>query len=822
MSGTAAPGDGDHINLSDSTFHGPVLGKGTQHIHLPTPAPTAVASLPAPPAVLVGREHETATLLHTLDPHHGDADAVAVCAVAGLAGVGKSALVLHAAHQAVAHGWFPGGHLFVNLRGYDPAGAVTPEAALGAVLRALCGADTALPTDAAEQAGLYRSQLADRDRRETPLLLVLDNASSAAQVEPLLPGTTVHRVLVTSRHTLASLPARLVDLAALEPQAATAMVTRLLAQANPGDSRAETEPDALVLVAKRCGYLPLALQISAAVLRTDQFLSLSALADELKTEAALLALAHSDGGQTLAVRAAFDLSYRRLPADQARLFRLLGLNPTAEISLEAAAALAGTVTGACRPLMVKLAQAHLVEPVSLQRWRLHDLVRAYAAQLAADETADEQKAAFGRLLEYYGTTAIAADKHLRALPGQPAPDRFPDQTTALAWLDAERLNLTAAVTQAATTARYREAVALSSHMPEYLLRRRFLDDAVVVAQTAVEAARNVSARQKAYALTTLGHVLREARRFDEAIDRLPEAVTIFKALGDRSSEAEALTNLGNALSEGGRNDEAINRETEAASIFKELGDRHRDEAGVMSNLGIALQQVGRVDEAIDRHTEAVTIFKALGDRRGEALALNNLGNALAQAGRNDEAIDRLTEAASISKQLDDTHRQGVALYTLGAALRQAGRFDEAINRETEAASIFKELSDRHNEAIALNNLGMALHMVGRDNEAISHHSEAARTFTELGDDRPNEASALANLGLALQEVGRFDEAIDRLSQAASIFQALGDCPSRAMVLKVCDAAEQARQQASETHHWWHSWRRSSGTRHSRTTTNIRT
>ncbi|MCM2423249.1 tetratricopeptide repeat protein [Streptomyces sp. RKAG293] len=709
---------------------------GDQNVYLPVhgPAPRALHSLPAVHGTLIGRDDEIQELLDLLDPGNEGGLAVVVSAIAGLPGVGKTTLALHAANRAVELGWFPGGHLFLDLRGYDPVGKVTAGQALGALLRALCGADADLPVDPEEQAAVYRSQLAARVADRGPVLLVLDSASSAAQVEPLLPGGHRHRVLVTSRHTLASLPASLIDLTVLQAADAANMIKSSLIAANRGDPRPAREPEALAQLAERCGFLPLALQITAANLMVESERSLADLAGELKDEQARLALSYSDDEQTLAVRASFELSYRRLPPEQAQLFRLLSLNPTAQVSLEAAAVLTAVSVGQSRSLVVKLAQAHLIEPVGEQRWRMHDLLRLYARELADRHIGvNDQEEAFDRLLEYYRTTAGAADDHLCALPGDSLPERFPGRMAALAWLDGERLNLVAAVTLAVATARPRIAMSLTEHLAVFLNQGRYSDDAITTGQHALTAARE---------------------------------------LGDRDGEGRALNNLGSGLMQARRFEEAVDAHTRAATIHRELGNQQR-EGAALNNLGLVLREVRRFEEALEADTRDLAICRDLGDRHGEGRALNNLGCGLLQARRFEEAVDAHTRAAGIHRELGDRHSEGMALNNLGLVLREAGRFEEAIEAHTQDLTICRELGEGDSEGTALNNLGLVLREVRRFEEAVDAHTRAAAICRELGD-RQGEGMALNNLGLVLREVRQLEEAVDVLTRAAVIFRELGD------------------------------------------------
>jgi hypothetical protein len=415
---------GDTRNLiSGGTQYGPVL-QGRDFIN-PTfvtnqaaAAPVARAQLPAGVAGFTGRETELAQLAGLLDPA-GEGGAVVVSAVAGLAGVGKTALVVQAGYAAWQAGWFPGGVLFLDLHGYDD-GIVRPGQALESLLRALGVPGEHIPPGDEDGAGLYRSVLAQITE---PVLVIADNASSEAQVRPLVPGPGPHRIVVTSRHTLAGLGTRQLDVTVLDEVAGMALLDGLLRVGRPEDDRITIDPEAAGRLAKVCGGLPLALRIIGALLVADHALTAGELADELGDEVHRLeALRYDDGAWTsaLSVAAAFELSYRQLDAQAAGLFRLLPVNPGPDISTAAAAALASQSAGKTRTVIGQLVRAHLIQETTSAagRWRMHDLLHLYARQLSDTQAnTDQRERAIDRLLLYYRSSTGAADAHLRALPG---------------------------------------------------------------------------------------------------------------------------------------------------------------------------------------------------------------------------------------------------------------------------------------------------------------------------------------------------------------------------------------------------------------------
>jgi tetratricopeptide (TPR) repeat protein len=707
--------------------------------------PVALAQLPGVAEGFTGRDAELAEITALLDPAETPG-AVVVSAVAGLAGVGKTALAIQAGYAALHAGWFPGGVLFIDLHGYDDA-PVQPGQALDALLRALGVAAEHIPPTTEERAALYRSKLAQIG---DPVLIIADNASAEAQVRPLLPGSGPHRTIVTSRHTLAGLRARLLDVTVLDEEAAVALLDVALREARPSDNRIATDRSGAARLAGICDGLPLALQITAALLKADPSRTVSEVADELGDEVRRLeSLQYDDGGGTSApsVAAAFELSYRQLDEAAARVFRLLPVNPGPDVSTAAASVLADLPVSEVRRVIGQLVRAHLVEAAAgaAGRWRMHDLLRLYARQVSdAQAEADGREQAWYRLLGYYMDTAQAADTHLKALPGMPVPADFTGRDNALAWLDAERPSLIAMVTVAASTGQERVAMLLPIRLAEYFDWRRRFDELLATSIISRDAARRLGDREgEAAAGTNLGVALREGRRFDEAITALQEAAAIYREAGDRLHEGAALANLGNALVQTGRLEEAITALQEDLAICRELGDR-QGEGITLNNLGPALGEAGRFEEAITALQEAAAIHRETGDRHGEGIALTNLGLALRGKGRFEEAITALQEAAAIHRETGDRHGEGAVLNGLGPALREAGRVEEAVTALQEAAAIYRETGDQHGEGAALNSLGNALWEAGRVEEAVTAHQKAAAIFRETGDRR-SEGIALGNL-----------------------------------------------------------------------------
>ncbi len=688
-------------------------GKGAAH----GPVPRATATLPPRPLGFTGRSAELDRLLPHLGPGEDDTTALPllVFAVTGMGGIGKTALAVEVAHRARAEGWFPGGTLFVDLRGYDDD-PVTADQAVLALLDALGVRDRDLPPTTERQYDAYRALLAEQRNR---MLLILDNASDPSQYVPLLPGTDRHRVLITSRDRPDALPVRLIDLETLDPDDSVALVTRALHDTDERDDRPAREPDALRELTGLCGHLPLALQIAAGMLRRRRHRDIASVVTEIRDAGdTTAALDHGSPGadlygRSLVLRPVLETSYRRLPPDQARLLRLLCLAPGAETGTEAVAALADLSTESVLSLLEDLAATHLVVPVrdgngtaSAVRWRLHDLVRGFGAGVVAGDAGlrEEGEKARERVMEFYWQWADAADDRLRWLPGMDEPERFGEREQALAWLDGERAGLVAAVEWGREERFANAAVALAISLGEYLDWRRYFDDGIAVAEAAREAARLV---------------------------------------GDRLDEAGAWNNLGLALMSADRVEEAIDAHTRARDLYETAGDDYGG-ASTWNNLGLALQEADRVTDAIDAHTRARDLYEAAGDHHGEASAWNNLGLALRKADRLEEAIDAHTRARDLNRTAGDRHREASAWHNLGVALRQVGRVEEAIEAYGKSLELCREFDDWYGDGQTLTNLALAHHAANRPGDARAAYLQAAEAFTRANaPDRAARARARA-------------------------------------------------------------------------------
>jgi len=662
-------------------------------LDLPPPAmtlPAAPAPVPAqlPLAVRAfgGRDGELAELdallPGTAQQAAGQPGAVVVSAVSGTAGVGKTALAVHWAHRVAAR--FPDGQLYVNLRGFDPTGpALDPATAVRGFLDAFEVPAHCIPEDLPAQTAMYRSLLAGKR-----VLVVLDNARDVEQVRPLLPGTAGCMAIVTSRNQLTGLVAaegaHHVTLDLLTPPAARDLLARRL-----GAGRVAGEPDAVDAIIASCARLPLALAIAAARAATNAGFPLAALAAELRESSGALDALHS-GDPATDVRAVFSWSYRTLSPDAARLFRLLGLHPGPDFAAPAAASLAGIGTpGQVRALLAELTRAHLLTEHAPGRYTFHDLLRAYATELANGIEANEQRrTARHRIQDHYLHTAYPAALLLnphrdpialtRPQPGV-TPERLTDHQQALAWFTAELRVLLAILN---------DATCLDTHI-----------------------------WQLAWTLTTFlnrqGHWCEWAATWRAALEAA-------RRLADPSAQAAAHRGLGWAYNQLGRCDEATAQFQHALDLYDKSGDRvgHAD---IHLDLGRALVRTGGNVQALDHAQEALRLYVAAGHRAGQALALNNIGWCHTLLGDHQHGLVACQQALALHQELGNRDGEAGTWDSLGLVHHNLGQHARAVACYRRALDLYRDLGDRYEEAMTLTNLGDA-------HQAVGHHPAARETW----------------------------------------------------------------------------------------------
>jgi tetratricopeptide (TPR) repeat protein/transcriptional regulator with XRE-family HTH domain len=655
--------------------------------------------LPASPRNFVGRTAELRLLDSLLGTTAGEVNA-AVTLVSGTAGVGKTSLVLHWAHQASDR--FPDGQLYVNLRGFDPTGLpVTPAAAIRDFLSAFQVPAEQIPTSLDAQEALYRSVLAGKR-----VLVVADNARDADQVRPLLPAGPGCLVLVTSRGQLTSLVAGQgafpIGLDVLPDAEAGELLSRRL-----GSERVAGDPAAIARLTGLCARLPLALAVVAARAMGWPRRPLSALADELRDEQTRLDAL--DGGDAAAsVRSVLSWSYASLSAPAASMFRLLGVHPGPDISAPAAASLAGVDRGAARAALAELIRANLVTGDHPGRFGFHDLLRSYAAEQSRSlDSAPAQRAAMNRVLDHYLQTARAATRMLTpqttmaASPLQPGvrPEDITAYDDAVAWYEAERHVLRAAV-QTAVSAGFDEyAWQLPRTMATFLHLRGYWPENLELQQAGLAAALRLGdPRTLARMHHGVGHAQGLLGSIEEASFHYGQALDHYRQAGDRTAQAHVHVNLGGLLDKLGRYRESLAQCEQALIIYTELGDLVW-QARTLNNLGWCHAQLADYRQSLLDVRQAIGLHQQVGDQHGEAIAWDSLGYAHHHLGQHDEALACYGQALQMFRDQGDRFNQADILTHLGDAHAAAGHPDDAREAWREAADILDDLQHENADGV---------------------------------------------------------------------------------------------------------------------------
>jgi len=737
----------------------------------PSPVPR---QLPAGVPHFVGRAEEIERLGALAGEATGVAGTVVISAIDGTAGVGKTALAVHWAHQVA--GRFPDGQLYVNLRGFDPSGTpAAPGEAVRGFLAALGVPAERVPAELDAQAGLYRSLLAGKK-----ILIMADNARDEQQVRPMLPASPGCLVLVTSRRRLAGLAAaegaRVITLDVLAEAEASDLLARRL-----GCGRVAAEPGPAGELIGLCARLPLALTVIAARAQARPGLPLAALAAELHDEQCGLD-ALDAGDPATSVKAAFSWSYRQLTPAAAGMFRLLGLAPGADITAHAAASLAGVPLQRARGLLTELTQAHLLTEHVADRYTFHDLLRAYAAELAQlHDPQPGRHTALTRLFDYYlaaAATAVdalfPAEKHRR--PQVPVPARpaapVPAPAAARDWLDTERATLVALTAYAGTAGWPAHATRLAAVLFRYLEIGGHFDDAQAIYTHALDAARATGDRgAQADALRGLGSADSWRCRYRQAADHHRQALALFRELGDKPGQARVLNNLGVVSYRQGGYDAAARYYQQALAVYSEVGDRF-GQALAMGNLGLILCRQGRLDDAASHNREAAVIYRELGYREGEAEVLSDLGEVLYRQGHYQQAAGHLQQAIDLGRELGYRQTEAAGLESLARVLQEQGRYQQAADHQRQALDLFRELGNRSGEGRVLNDLGDTMLAAGQPNEALAEYCQALTVASESGNPH-QEADAHDGLARICHAADELVQARNHWEQALAIYTDLG-------------------------------------------------
>jgi DNA-binding SARP family transcriptional activator len=665
-----------------------------RHALQAAPVPVVPRQLPAGVRHFAGRIDELKALSRLLDQAGQPGGAVVISAIGGTAGVGKSALAVHWGHQVADR--FPDGQLYVNLRGFDPSAAPMPShEAIRGFLDALAAPAERIPASLHAQVGLYRSMLADRRT-----LVVLDNARDEQQVRPLLTASSTCLVVVTSRNQLAGL---------ITTEGAHALTLDLLSEADAqellsrglGAEAVAAEPEAVAELIGLCARLPLALSVVAARAAIHPGTPLGALAADLRSARGRLD-ALDTGEAASSVRAVFSWSYQNLAQPTARLFRLLSRHAGPDITAPATASLAAIPQEQAHQQLRKLARAHLLSEHTPGRFAFHDLLRTYAAEQAnAHDPDDVRRAATQRMLDHYLHTAYAADRLVQTTrdaitlaplhPGV-APEELADRAQALAWLEAERRVLLAAVTQAARARFDVHAWQLPWSLVTFFDRWGYWHDLAAIHQTALAAARRL-ADLNGQARTHVAIATASARlgSHEDADTNLRYALDLQRRLRDRAGQARVHLALAQVCGRQHHYSEALAHAQQALDLYRAVGHR-AGQADALNSAGFTLSHLGDHQRALTHCQEAVDLHRAVGNRHGEALTWDSVGYARHQLGHHPQAVACFRQALTLYRQLGgDRYRQTVVLTHLGDTHQAAGRPPAAREAWRQALAILDDL-----------------------------------------------------------------------------------------------------------------------------------
>jgi tetratricopeptide (TPR) repeat protein len=697
-------------------------------------------------------------LLGQLDHLANQADvrtSVPIALLVGTAGVGKTAMALHWGHRAAKN--FPDGSLYINLRGHDPSNApLTAAEALTQFIHAVGLKGTHVPRRLEERAALFRTLTTDKR-----LLVVLDNAASAEHVRPLVPGSSSSLVVVTSRNILPGLVvrdgAKRLYVPVLSPEDSATLLGQLV-----GD-RAAAEPQAVEELVEKCARLPLALRVAAELVVRSEFLSISEMLAGLETErAALESLSDPSIDGSTDVKSVFSWSYRSLSPSAERAFRLIGLHPGGSITLPATAAILGVDIASAVRLIQELLDAQLIKETTKGRFRYHDLLRAYAIDRAqADESQESRQEAFARILTWYLYSADAANRVLAPsrrhvtlppLPADVTPLEFDSYDTALAWCEAQRLNLIAATEAAESNGFLKIAWMLPSSLFSFFYVRWYLDDWITTYSVGSRAAERLGDLSgQSMMLHRLGVAYKEQGLFSDALPRFEAALAIRREIGDRQGEATALSNMGLCATGMNNAQQALLLYHDSLEISIEVSDAWT-EGWTLHNLGEAESALGLHAAARDSELASLRIGEQIGDRIVQALALEQLGEVYHALAEYSDAMACHQRSLNISRDLGHRAIEARVLRNMGCSLADQNSLAESLTFFTESIGLSEVAGDRL--AAARTVMALADVLCRQDNyerrlEAKALFLRAITIFTDMGAQEDAERARLLLAGLSI-------------------------------------------------------------------------
>lgn len=674
------------IAAPEDTAAAPAAGQRQAASRTPRQLPAAIRHF-------TGRRRHLKLLDELLDQaaEPGGGTAV-ISAIGGTAGIGKSALALHWAQQNAER--FPDGQLHVNLRGFAPGGRpLAPVEAVRGFLEALGVTGAGIPQEPDAQTALYRSLVAGRR-----ILIVLDNARDTEQVRPLLPGTLSCVVLITSRNQLTGLVAAEgavpVTLDLLSAWESHDLLSRRL-----GPERTAMEPEATTALIDLCARLPLALSIAAARAIVTPRMSLADLVGALHDVRDRLDTLDI-GDATTDLRAVFSWSYENLTATSARMFRLLAVHPGPDITVTAAASLAGTPVAEARRALGDLTRAHLLVEHTTGRYTFHDLLRAYATELAAARDSEEDhRDAVRRVLDHYLHTASRVEHllspdpiPLNLSPPQPGttPETIGGPEQAARWMEDEHQVLIAVLTQGDNHGFEAQASRLAWTVMSFFDRRG--------PAPAATTPREMRQSKRARIHRGLGLNYSWLVGYPAALSHLQHFAAVYRGLADNTGLAHINFGIASVLDHQGRYSEGLEHACRSLELFT-LAGHTSGRARATNAVAWLMIRIGDHDGALTYCAQALDLYRELDDPAMQAVAWDNIGYAEHRLGRYDEAIDAFERSLALTRRLGDPYEEAITLSHLGDAHHAAGNTRSAAEARREALAILDGFDSEDAEAL---------------------------------------------------------------------------------------------------------------------------
>ena len=711
-------------------------------------------TLPPENPSFVGRAEEIELL--TADRR---ANAPLLAVIEGAAGIGKTTLAVRVAHRMTAR--YPDAQLFLRFPGDGPHAVAD---AFDQLLRMLGTPASRIPPETDERARLWRAELAHRRA-----VIVLDDVPGSDQVTPIVPAAGDSLTIVTSRKRACWTGQHMLR---LEPLGTADSVSLLRHAAGP---MASQDAGKMTEAARLCGGWPFALLLAASRLR-EQNGDLDGLLDDLKD----VPVGRTDSGETARrIFSAFEFTYRQLSARSKRVFRLLGASPCMDFGVAATAALTGETQASVADAVSELSGNCLIEHTSADRFRLHDLVRSYAAaRCVQEEPESERRRAISRLIDHYSHTlaAVATADHEPASPGtaSPAaadgadhdgpPAQLLDPGSAHAWLEAEWKNILLTARHAASHEWHRQCADLTHSLAGFLQSRGYWSDAIPSHELGLHACRLLGdPARRAQAALDLSAAYRWTGDHDKARGHADDALTAYVQLGDHRGQADALDQLGLICRNSGRARDALAHHQEAADLYREAGD-DRGTAKAVMHAATAFGTLGRYTEEARNLGQALSLFRQVGDRRGEAICLNNLGAVLEDRGLHRDAVAHYERSITVFREIRARPDLLLTGHNLGHIQQYKGNHDDAIAVFRKTLTEYHAIGDLQHEALALSDIGTAFGSKGCYSEALVHHQKSAGLAESIGDQR-QLAAALCGAADAYHGLGSYAAAAENYDRA---------------------------------------------------------